>query len=411
MRKLKSKTFYTIFGIISLFLVIVLVFYNVQNYKKEYDSIKNNLIRMNDVFNEKRLKKVKPKDKIDSKNSLNNRIVMDYEVYTVMFDDSYNIIEIINHSDKELSSDITNVANEILQTSSKNGLNIGNLYFSDFSYLINDTVLTIVDNSSVKKNLLFNLLVSTFLLVVLEIITFLISRRVTNWIIKPAIDSFNKQKDFIADASHELKTPLAVIMACVDSLETDRNKKKWISNIKNEIERMNKLIASLLELSKLSSGVSKELYTMNNLSKIIEKASLTFESLAYENNVSLKMEIDDNISFNCSAVEINELLGILLDNAIKHSYKDSDILISLKKNKNDIVLEVTNNGDAIKEEEYDKIFERFYRVDKSRNRNANRYGLGLAIAKNIVINHGGSITVFSKDGFTTFKVLFKNKGH
>ena len=106
-------------------------------------------------------------------------------------------------------------------------------------------------------------------------------------------------------------------------------------------------------------------------------------------------------------VSIKELLSILIDNAIKHSYKNSTININLKSNANNIVLLVKNKGDNISSEDRDKIFERFYRVDKSRNRNNNRYGLGLAIAKNIVLNHNGEISVESGNHITTFKVVFK----
>ena len=106
-------------------------------------------------------------------------------------------------------------------------------------------------------------------------------------------------------------------------------------------------------------------------------------------------------------VSIKELLSILIDNAIKHSYKNSTIDISLKSNGNNIVLLVKNRGDNSSSEDKDKIFERFYRVDKSRNRNNNRYGLGLAIAKNIVLNHNGEISVESDNHITTFKVVFK----
>ena len=120
---------------------------------------------------------------------------------------------------------------------------------------------------------------------------------------------------------------------------------------------------------------------------------------------------EKDIKLKCSSVEIDEVVSILIDNAIKHSYKNSLIKVNLYKDKNNIVLDVINNGKDIPKDECNKIFERFYRSDKSRNRETNRYGLGLAIAKNIVNNHDGSIIAFSKDNYTTFRVTFKQKGH
>ena len=160
-------------------------------------------------------------------------------------------------------------------------------------------------------------------------------------------------------------------------------------------------------MSKLESGINKNNYKIENISKLIEKNALTFEGLAYEKNVRIFTDIDDDIMFNCNGIEINELVSILLDNAIKHSFNDEDIKVVLKNNKNDIQFSVTNKGDEIGEEDQEKIFERFYRVDKSRNRDNNRYGLGLAIAKNIVINHNGKISVESNNNNTTFKVILK----
>ena len=219
--------------------------------------------------------------------------------------------------------------------------------------------------------------------------------------------SFTKQKQFIADASHELKTPLSVIIACAETLEENPKEQKWIENIKNESNRMSKLVTNLLDLAKLEEGNNKALYEEINLSKLVEKSILPFESLAYEQNIKLDYEINENILFKCNSEEIKELLSILLDNAIKHSSKKGSIRVNLNIIKNDIVLETINKGNPIPKGEEEKIFERFYRVDKSRNRNENRYGLGLAIAKCIVTNHNGKISAFSNNEYTTFKIIFK----
>ena len=170
---------------------------------------------------------------------------------------------------------------------------------------------------------------------------------------------------------------------------------------------MNTLIKSLLDLSKLEKGVSIQNYKKENISKIIEKVCLTLEAIAYEQDVKIETNIEENIECLCSKDEMERLISILLDNAIKHSYKDSSIQVNAKKEKNTIQIEITNTGDPIKEGDEEKIFERFYRGDKSRNRESNRYGLGLAIAKNIVINHNGSIKASSKNNLTTFKIILK----
>lgn len=412
MEKLRRKTFYTIFGIISLFIIIILLFFNIQSYQREYSNIENNLRRMNNVLGD--IKNVDDKvnidDDISPKKELDNRIIMDYNVYTVIFDSNNNIVDIINHSYNEFDSDIEIVVKEIISNNEKDDFRIGNLYFSKYSYnLKRGGFLTIVDNSKVRDNLLLVLGSSIIIFVLFEIIIFYISKLITNWIIKPAIDSFNKQKEFISDASHELKTPLSVIIASAEALENDRNEIKWLNNIKNETERMNKLVVSLLDLSRLESGINKNTYSLNNISKIVEKASLTFEGLAYDKKVEIKANIENDIMLKCSTDEISELVSILLDNAIKHSFEKSIIRVNLYKDKSEIILDIINNGDMIPKDKIDNIFERFYRGDESRNRRDNRYGLGLAIAKNIVINHNGKIKAISKDNYTTFRVVFKNK--
>lgn len=228
----------------------------------------------------------------------------------------------------------------------------------------------------------------------------------TSWIIKLVIRSFEAQKEFIADASHELKTPLSVIIASSEALEDNPKEIKWLNNIKSEANRMSILIKNLLELA---SFEKKETYVLkeDNLSKVVELAVLTFEAKAYESDIKLESKIDSNIKFTFDSYSINELVEILLDNALKHADKKSTIEVELKCDGNNIILRVRDTGDVIPKGEEEKIFERFYRLDKSRSRKDNRYGLGLAIAKNIVVNHKGKIRAKSTGKETVFEVLFK----
>ena len=162
-----------------------------------------------------------------------------------------------------------NIAKKILDNPSKENMKIGNLYFEKFSYSFKGhNSLTIIDNMSVKTKLINLIKTSIIIFVLLEIVIILISLRITNWIIKPVIESFNKQKQFITDASHELKTPLAVIMANAEALEREPDEEKWLYNIKTESERMNELITELLNLAKLENEAKSEIYDVEDLSKI-----------------------------------------------------------------------------------------------------------------------------------------------
>jgi len=331
---------------------------------------------------------------------------IDSNIYTITLNNN-EIISIISHRiDEEISDEIKNKANKITKNINENTNYMGNLYTEKYSYSYHDNIITLVDHSDDTNKLLSTLTLSILLFITTEIISFIIASIISGWITKPALESFNKQKDFIADASHELKTPLAVIMASSESIAENKNNKKFLENIKNEANRMNTLIQKLLTLAKTENNNHKT-YENINLSKTTQKQILSMESLFFEKNIKLDYNIDENIYYKCSTDDIKEILSILLDNAIKHSEKNGHIIINLKNEKQRILLEVINKGNPIKKEDEEKIFERFYRVDKSRNRGENRYGLGLAIAKNIVTNYGGKISAHSKDGYTIFKIILK----
>ena len=391
MEKLKKKIFLVMFAILTIFLVNILCIFNFQDYNHEKVEIENKLSRME---NDRQAPKMP--------------VFMDAVVYTVKYNTSNKVTEVINHTDNNVSDEkIIQIADNILESSNtKQGRRIGNLYLDQYSYAFQaPNTLTIVDNTSAKAKLESLLKTSILIFVLIEIIIIILTVEITRWIIKPVIESFNRQKQFVADASHELKTPIAVIMANAEALEKEPEEKKWLNNIKSEADRMNELVTSLLDLAKLEEG--KEVQQEENLSKIVEMSVLTFESLMYENKIELEYDIQKDINIKCNSSQIKQLVAILIDNAIKHSETNGKISIALKKQKNDTVLTVSNRGKEIPKEIREKIFERFYRADESRNRDTNRYGLGLAIAKNIVENHNGKISVESEKGITTFKVVLK----
>ena len=399
MKKLNKKVYITITLILTISLLSFIVIFGLNNYISKYREIDNNLNSHERIGNS-------PQKKDDDGKMFDENIkYMDVTMYTVIVEDNA-VKEIMNHSNNDLSDDeIKELADNILDSDIKNKY-IGNLYFSKYSYKFDGRSLTIIDNSNISKELINNLLTTILIFIILEVFVLYLAKVITKWITEPVKESFDRQKEFIADASHELKTPLSVIMASIEAYQDNSGEEKWLRNIKMESERMNDLIIELLELAK-SEGKNNVLYTEGNLSKTVELSLLTFEGIAFEKGIKIDYDIKDNIKIMMNENSIKELMEILLDNAIKHSNDKGVIKVNLKDDSKFICLEVINEGEGIKQVEEEKIFERFYRSDKARDRKESRYGLGLAIAKNIVNNHNGEISSKSKDGYTTFKIIFK----
>lgn len=232
---------------------------------------------------------------------------------------------------------------------------------------------------------------------------FFISRLFANRYIKPVEDAFNRQKQFVADASHELKTPLTTINTNAEVLlehpdSTVAEMRKWVDYIKSETLRMTRLTEELLSLARLdhANTLVKE---SASVSDAAANVVLTMEALVFEKNIALDYEIAPDLTVGASAGQLKQLLTILLDNAVKYTDSGGRIELRLEKGKgNNAVLTVFNTGAGIAKEDLTRIFERFYRADKSRSRESGGYGLGLAIAKAIAEYAEGEIRAESELG-------------
>lgn len=236
---------------------------------------------------------------------------------------------------------------------------------------------------------------------------FVISIFLAKWAVRPVEEAWNKQKQFIADASHELKTPLTVITTNAELMKSEsseENKSKFTDNILTMSKQMRGLVESMLEIARLDNGSVGKEFAVFNLSETVSDAILPFEALFFEKEQNFTSDIEPDINMNGNAEQIKQVVDILLDNANKYASEKSKIkLIMKKQGRNQCRLSVSNEGETIPEDELKNIFKRFYRGDKTRKMN-NSYGLGLSIAESIVTEHSGKIFAESKNGINTFNV-------
>ena len=290
----------------------------------------------------------------------------------------------------------------------KNILATGKTFASvnDTIYLVTGdseyTLVTMMDNSAVGQTLKL-LMRYTFVFGGIAVVILIgISILFANWIIRPLEESDRRQKQFISDAGHELKTPVSTISTNAELLSREIGDNKWLANIQYENDKMHHIVIQLLDLAKIEHV--KAVRSEVNISRAVLAGVLPFEAKAYEQGIELVTDIPDDIKITADAQRIDMLVATLVDNAFSHCAKGSAIHIRLSSDKNGTILKIGNQGKEIPVADREKIFDRFYRSDAARNREEGHYGLGLAIAKGIVTEQGGSIHVECENGWVTFVV-------
>lgn len=294
---------------------------------------------------------------------------------------------------------VIGLANEILAENKTSG------HIGHFIYIVQDrdgyTLAAFMDTSLTEDSMRKVLINTVIAGAVAVIILFFAAVYLAKVIIRPLEENDRKQKQFISDAGHELKTPVSVISANSEILSKEIGDNEWLSNIRYENERMGSLVSDLLELSRAENAAYQA--EDINLSRLVVREVLPFESVAFEKGLTLNCETEPDIMVKGNSKQLCQLISILTDNAISHS-SGGAVSVELVRERRNAVIRVRNCGEEIPEKIRDRMFDRFYRIDEVRGDEGRHYGLGLAIAKAITETHKGRITADCRDGEIIFTV-------
>lgn len=263
-------------------------------------------------------------------------------------------------------------------------------------------------NSAVKITVIMCVAMTAALLCIFLVISIILA----NLAVRPVKESWETRKQFIADASHELKTPITVILAnsnILDSKNEDPEKQQWIDSTRDEAEKMQKLVEQMLYLAKSDADGYKVVKGDVNVSELAEQTCLCFEPVAFEHGVEISTAIMPDVRLNTDGTMLERVFGVLLDNAVKHAAPGTAVRFALGKADKKVEIFVNNTGDVIDPEDLPHVFDRFFKADKARTNDSasDGFGLGLSIAHDIVEKLGGTITAASSEEYgTTFRVSF-----
>lgn len=223
--------------------------------------------------------------------------------------------------------------------------------------------------------------------------------------IRPFVDNLERQRQFVTDASHELKTPLAILSADMGLLEDTYGEDKWLESAKSQITRLDRLIKNLVELARTEETIKEDAVELFSISEIAQASADTFQPLAEADGKTLTSEIPDEISLKGVQDNFFRLFSILLDNAVKYCDPAGDIHLSVSVRGRNICISVSNPCAGVDTAQLSRYFDRFYRADSSRARSTGGYGIGLSTAKAIVTRHKGRISNHYADGVITFTAV------
>ena len=260
------------------------------------------------------------------------------------------------------------------------------------------TNIVFLNVGSDRQSILAVLLISSLIFVVGWGLMLLLVIALSQRAIRPIAENLEKQKQFVTDAGHEIKTPLAIILANTEAMELHNGESKWSKNIRKQTERLSGLMKNLLTLARMEEGTAPVVMTDLDMSKLTKEVADSFVESAKLKQIEMQTRITSDIKLHANREEMTQLLTILLDNAIKYSIEQADIVLTLAKRGKEVTLSCENTCEKLPDVEADRLFDRFYRSDAARTQKSGGYGIGLSVARAIVQNHKGKISAEYKDG-------------
>ena len=416
LNKLRRKIVAVNMILVGAVLFAVLAAICVLTYRSDYNDIQQSLeggLAPEERRNENEGRPGELPDRRDGpfKEKMGGRFSFTY-IYDVVSDENGKVTDYKIHSssDEEEKAQISDAVSLILAEGKEKGVLSEYDYYYRVQTLRDGYEVSFTSRTPLVTSLRKTVLICAIVFVGSLAVFFFISYAFASYAVRPVGEAWEAQKTFVADASHDLKTPLTVVLANSDLLMSHKDDRiedqlKWVESTREEASYMRSLVEKMLELAK-TENAGKAALTKVNVSETTELVTLQLEPVAFERGIALETEIEKDVYALCEEESYRRLCNILIDNAIK--YGEDRVKVTLERTDKHAVLKVNNSGRAIDPERLGHIFERFYRADEART--VGGHGLGLSIAYNIVKSFGGRIDAEStdKDG-TTFTVTLHTK--
>ena len=402
-RKFISISMISIFIVFSCIFISLMVFTKIQT-NRSVDMLVDTISSNDGVFPKFDSSKQRMPVQMPYSDVITEETQFSTRFFSVWLDDEKQIVNTNMDSVSTITEqDVEDYTDKVLKRGKERG------WIGDYRYRIMDTEngTTVVFVNGNTYNNTSNRLLFTALLVLLGsaslilILTIVVSKRA----VRPVAESYEKQRQFITDANHELKTPLTLILSNLDIVESELGKNEWLDDIRSEGERMGLLINQLVTLSRMDESTDSVMREEFNLSSAVADTVSEFESLAEERGHTLTSSISPSVYYYGDESLIRRLTAILLDNAIKYCDAGGNIQLSLTCRRHQ-VLTVENTYQDVDKLELNRLFDRFYRADKARTFSGS-FGIGLSIAQSIVKSHKGNIAAYKKSGIIGFRVELK----